>query len=48
MHHLLHLLLQVGVLEDLNMTLAVMEAFMPRFFRGATEIYWRSSSDVNR
>lgn len=29
----------VGVLEDLNTTLAVFEKYIPRFFEGASEIY---------
>ena len=39
---------QVGVLEEMNKTLAVLEAFMPRHFRGATEAYWSYASEVNR
>jgi dermatan/chondrotin sulfate uronyl 2-O-sulfotransferase UST len=30
----------VGVLEDLNTTLAVLEKYIPRFFKGATQIYF--------
>lgn len=30
----------VGVLEDLNTTLTVFEKYVPRFFRGASDIYW--------
>ena len=30
----------VGVLEDLNTTLTVLEHYIPKFFAGATEIYW--------
>lgn len=30
----------VGVLEDLNTTLAVFEKYIPGFFRGATDIYY--------
>jgi len=29
----------VGVLEDMEITLAVLEKYIPRFFAGATEIY---------
>lgn len=29
----------VGVLEDLNMTLSVLENYIPRFFRGASQVY---------
>lgn len=30
----------VGVLEDLNTTLTVLERYIPRFFTGASSIYW--------
>lgn len=30
----------VGVLEDLNSTLTVFEHYVPRFFEGASDIYW--------
>lgn len=30
----------VGVLEDLNTTLSVFEKYIPRFFRGAAEVYY--------
>jgi dermatan/chondrotin sulfate uronyl 2-O-sulfotransferase UST len=30
----------VGVLEDLNTTLAVLEKYIPRFFKGVTKIYF--------
>lgn len=30
----------VGVLEDLNSTLTVLENYIPLFFRGATRVYW--------
>ncbi|XP_049809146.1 heparan sulfate 2-O-sulfotransferase pipe [Schistocerca nitens] len=30
----------VGVLEELNTTLAVLEHYVPRFFRGAADVYW--------
>lgn len=29
----------VGVLEDMNTTLTVLENYIPRFFRGATDVY---------
>ena len=41
----------VGVLEDLNTTLAVFEKYIPRFFAGATEIYYneiRSLDKINK
>lgn len=30
----------VGVLEDLNTTLTVLEHYVPRFFKGAKAVYW--------
>lgn len=30
----------VGVLEDVNATLTVLENYIPKFFRGATNAYW--------
>jgi len=30
----------VGVLEDMNKTLAVLEHYVPKFFKGATNTYW--------
>ena len=30
----------VGVLEELNKTLTVLEHYVPRFFKGAKETYW--------
>lgn len=30
----------VGVLEDVNATLTVLENYIPRFFRGATDVYY--------
>ncbi|CAD6203453.1 GSCOCG00009770001-RA-CDS [Cotesia congregata] len=30
----------VGVLEDINTTLTVLENYIPQFFEGATELYW--------
>lgn len=29
----------VGVLEDVNTTLTVLENYIPRFFRGAAQVY---------
>lgn len=30
----------VGVLEDMNTTLTVLEHYIPKFFKGATDIYY--------
>ena len=30
----------VGVIEQLNKTLTVLEHYIPRFFKGALETYW--------
>lgn len=30
----------VGVLEDFNVTLTVFEHYIPRFFKGATDVYY--------
>lgn len=30
----------VGVLEDLNTTLTVLEKYIPKFFAGASNVYW--------
>ena len=30
----------VGVLEEMNKTLTVLEHYIPRFFKGATDIYY--------
>uniref|UniRef100_A0A1B0CBD4 Putative heparan sulfate 2-o-sulfotransferase pipe n=1 Tax=Lutzomyia longipalpis TaxID=7200 RepID=A0A1B0CBD4_LUTLO len=38
----------VGVLEDLNTTLSVFEAYIPRFFRGAKNIYWEEVNNFNK
>ncbi|XP_069988777.1 heparan sulfate 2-O-sulfotransferase pipe-like [Penaeus vannamei] len=41
----------VGVLEDLNTTLTVLEHYVPRFFQGAKDLYWNEVqrfSKVNR
>ena len=34
----------VGVLEELNKTLTVLEHYVPRFFKGALDTYWSKSS----
>ena len=33
----------VGVLEELNKTLTVLEHYVPRFFKGAKDVYWSKS-----
>lgn len=41
----------VGVLENINMTLTVLEHYVPKFFKGAKEVYWnevQKFSKVNR
>merc|ERR1719348_2399372 len=41
----------VGVLEDLNKTLTVLEHYVPRFFKGAKDVYWnqiQKYSKINR
>ncbi|XP_020709058.1 heparan sulfate 2-O-sulfotransferase pipe isoform X2 [Athalia rosae] len=41
----------VGVLEDINSTLTVLENYIPKFFRGATDVYWdevNSFTKINR
>ncbi|XP_023348685.1 heparan sulfate 2-O-sulfotransferase pipe [Eurytemora carolleeae] len=41
----------VGVLEELNKTLTVLEHYVPRFFKGALETYWNEVhifSKINR
>ncbi|XP_046621797.1 heparan sulfate 2-O-sulfotransferase pipe-like isoform X1 [Neodiprion virginianus] len=41
----------VGILEDLNTTLTVLEKYIPRFFQGALNMYWdqvNSFSNINR
>lgn len=41
----------VGVLEELNKTLTVLEHYVPRFFKGALDTYWREVhifSKINR
>ncbi|KAJ8942012.1 hypothetical protein NQ314_010242, partial [Rhamnusium bicolor] len=37
----------VGVLEELNTTLTVLENYVPRFFEGASDIYWNEISRYN-
>ncbi|CAD7083099.1 unnamed protein product [Hermetia illucens] len=37
----------VGVLEDLNTTFSVLEKYIPRFFKGATEVYYGGSDKLN-
>jgi hypothetical protein len=34
----------VGVLEELNKTLTVLEHYVPRFFKGALDVYWSKYS----
>lgn len=38
----------VGVLEDMNTTLAVFEKYIPRFFAGATEIYFNDMAEFKK
>lgn len=38
----------VGVLEDVNTTLTVLENYVPLFFDGATEIYWDQINSFTR
>ncbi|XP_019866240.1 heparan sulfate 2-O-sulfotransferase pipe [Aethina tumida] len=37
----------VGVLEELNTTMTVLEKYVPRFFQGASDIYWNEISRFN-
>ena len=37
----------VGVLEEMNATLAVMEHQLPKFFKGAKEIYYRQPEGMS-
>ena len=30
----------VGVLEEMNTTLTVLEHYIPKFFEGASDVYW--------
>ena len=34
----------VGVLEELNKTLTVLEHYVPRFFKGAKDVYWSKNN----
>ena len=34
----------VGILEELNKTLTVLEHYVPRFFKGALNTYWSKSA----
>lgn len=36
----------VGVLEDFNVTLTVFEHYIPRFFKGATKVYYGIVNNV--
>ncbi|KAF2355549.1 Sulfotransferase [Trinorchestia longiramus] len=41
----------VGILEEMNMTLTVLEHYVPRFFKGAKSLYWnevKRFSKVNK
>ena len=39
----------VGILEELNKTLTVLEHYVPRFFKGALNTYWsKSLTNVTR
>lgn len=38
----------VGVLEDMNTTLAVLENYIPRFFQGATNVYYDQVNSFTR
>jgi len=41
----------VGILSELNKTLTVLEHYVPRFFKGALETYWKEQhmfSKINR
>ena len=37
----------VGVLEELNKTLTVLEHYVPRFFKGAKDVYWSKLLSYN-
>ena len=37
----------VGVLEELNKTLTVLEHYVPRFFKGAKDVYWSKFSQLS-
>ena len=36
----------VGVLEDLNKTLTVLEHYIPRFFKGAKDVYYSKFEEI--
>ena len=36
----------VGVLEELNKTLTVLEHYVPRYFKGAKDVYWSKCSSI--
>merc|ERR1712156_15124 len=38
----------VGVLEELNKTLTVLEHYVPRFFKGAKDVYWNEINVFSR
>ncbi|XP_026738237.1 heparan sulfate 2-O-sulfotransferase pipe [Trichoplusia ni] len=38
----------VGVLEDMNSTLLALEKYVPRFFKGALNLYWDQLNTFNR
>jgi len=38
----------VGVLEELNKTLTVLEHYVPRFFKGAKDVYWNEVQIFSR
>ena len=35
----------VGVLEELNKTLTVLEHYVPRFFKGAKDVYYSKNNN---
>ena len=37
----------VGILEELNKTLTVLEHYVPRFFKGALNTYWSKYIDIS-
>lgn len=38
----------VGSLEDLNVTLSVLEGYIPKYFKDATKLYHEHSSDLKK
>lgn len=38
----------VGILEEINMTLTVLEHYVPRFFKGAKRIYWEGMNKFSK